>query len=85
LKYPLSYSYAVSTTRIKAINFCWIYPRDTIYQSSCQPRSYPHISEKRYVADYLITTIKVSKIPQDSIHRRYTPSTMKRDCAWVYT
>jgi hypothetical protein len=52
-------------------NFRWIYPHDTIYQGSCQPRSYPHISGKRCVADYLIKTIKVSKTLQDSIHRRY--------------
>jgi len=42
--------FAVSSTRMTANNFCWIYPRDTIYQSSCQPRSYPHIHEKRCVS-----------------------------------
>jgi hypothetical protein len=62
---------AVSIAKTAATNFCWIYPRDTIYPGFSQPRSYPHFSAVAFVCDYLTNTINFSKIPKDWFDRRY--------------
>jgi hypothetical protein len=50
--------------------FRWIYPEGAIYHGSLLSGSYPHFSGEPFVWDYLTKTIKVLKIPQDSINRR---------------
>ena len=61
---------AVNNTRVAVIDFLGIYLRDTIYMDAPLPRWYPHFLRWRFVCDYLTNTIKGSKIPKDSIHRR---------------
>jgi hypothetical protein len=76
--------FAVSIARTAATNFCWIYPRDTINPAFSRPRSYPHFSAVPCVWDYLTNTIKVSMIPQDSIHRQYvTNGVFSVDIIWL--
>jgi len=58
-------SFAVSITWMTAIPSCWIYPRDTIYQTSSYPGRYPHSSGQQFVCYYLANTITISRIPKD--------------------